>query len=158
MTETKFTGSYNGLDYEVTQEFICGSKITGAKSEYINKLIIKEGENTVLDTFWKGKESEAYLKIKASEEVSWFFENRDIFTFDHKKCEHRIPANWSNHSNEKVTSRNCLRLEIIPMSDRCSLKMPEHWTDAMKERAHIDILNGNIFDFGFCNGKCPRGC
>jgi hypothetical protein len=156
MTEIQFTGNLNGFDYEVTQTFVCGSRITGDKSEYVNTLIIKMSGNVVLDTFWKGKESEAYLRMKARDEVAWFIENQDLFTFDRKKCEHRIPASWSIHHREQKHQINALRVETIGIIDRCSLKMPTNWTDAMKERSHIDIMNGYILNFGYCGGKCPE--
>jgi hypothetical protein len=77
--EIKLTGNFKGFDYEVTQEFVCGSRITGEKSEFVNRLTLKEGEQIILKTHWKGKESEAYLKMKALDEISWFLENREIF-------------------------------------------------------------------------------
>lgn len=158
MIETQITGTLNGFDYEVTQTFVCGSMRTGEKSKYVNSLEVKDCGVVIFSDFWEGKESDAYLEWKAADYVAWFLENRDLFTSCNPDlCEHRIPASWSIHSREKVTSRNCLRVESFGIQDRCSLKMPEYWSEAEKKRAYIDIFNGFILDFGYCNGKCS-GC
>jgi hypothetical protein len=81
MTEVQFTATLNGFNYEVTQTYVCGSMLTCEKSKYVNRLVIKDGETIILDTFWEGKEPEVYLRRKAREEVSWFLENRALFTF-----------------------------------------------------------------------------
>ena len=157
---TKIAGTVNGFDYEVSQKFVCGSVRTGEKSKYVNTLIIKNSGKVVLNTHWEGKESEAYLKMKSRDEVSWFIENQDIFTTKKtigekkKTCPYLIKAGCANKSNLQA---NALRVETISICDRCSLKMPLHWSQAAKDRAHIDILNGYILDFGICGeGPCPK--
>ena len=157
MDEINFKSNLKGFDYEVAQIFVCGSRITGEKSKYLNKLVVKKGDKIVLDTHWEGKQTEAYLKMKAYDEVLFYIENEEIFKEggNLKKCPHLIDANLARKDNYQPQT-NALRVEIIPLMDRCALKMPEHWNKASRERAYIDIINGFILDFGACClSECP---
>lgn len=58
-------------------------------------------------------------------------------------------------SNSYKKQNNCLRVETINY-DHCSLKIPEQWSNELKERAYILIMNGNFGYFGICDGNCPK--
>lgn len=162
MPEIQFTDSLKGFDYEVTQTFVCGSRITGEQSKYVNAFVIKNGGKVVLNSYLgDGRFNEAYLKMIAHDEVAWFIENLDLFFFEtigekKKTCGHLIKAEWGRKDYVQ-RQQNAARIEIIEIADRCALKMPMHWNKAARKSAWIDIMNGFILDFGICgDGPCPR--
>lgn len=156
MTEIQFTETFNGFDYEVTQTFVCGSMRTGEKSKYVNRLVIKDGETILLDTFWEGKESEAYLKMKTIDEGSWFIENQDLFTFNPATCEHKLKYRYSRAYKELPKQVTALRIESCAiMSDRCALKTGNYKTESSKKIIFADIVNGFYLNFGYCTKNCP---
>ena len=79
-----------------------------------------------------------------------------IIPFDRKTCQHRIPASMGRAHKESTLQKNALRVETIGVMDRCSLKMPAHWSQAARDRAWNDIVNGFVLDFGYCSGNCPE--
>jgi hypothetical protein len=115
---------------------------------------LKKGEKIIFKDYWDGCDSKAYTNMKARDEIEWWLSFRESVT--RENCEHRISSSWKKQSNEPVTSRNCLRIDaMMPEMDKCSLKMPSYWSDAIKERSHILIINGDLSYFGECGGNCP---
>lgn len=153
--EIQFADSLNGFDYEVTQSFVCGSLKTGEPSKYVNRLLISKAGTLLLDTFWEGTFSNAYLRMKAREEVSWFIENQDLFIFMPRNCEFRLDHKYSRAYKEMSNQPNALRIETGYPSDRCSLKTSNYKN---KKLIFPDIVNGFHLNFGYCSGNCPKRC
>ena len=153
--EIQFTDSLKGFDYEVIQTFVCGSPKEGIKSKYVNTLKISKDGKLLLDTFWEGKASKAYLQMEARDEVSWFIENQDLCIYMPEKCEFRLDHKHSRAYKEMSLQPNALRIETGYPSDRCSLKTSNYKNEKL---IFPDIVNGFHLNFGYCSRNCPKLC
>jgi hypothetical protein len=49
-------------------------------------------------------------------------------------------------------------VETIPVSTRCLLKLPEHWSEGAKKLGALRWIGsgGSCLVFGVCDSNCPR--